>query len=84
MATVLPKLDPTEKHTHLEIHSLIDGGYVVREGRFDGCSDSRDDTRWMFRQERAAFANLEDAVAWMGAQMRKKSPDPAPQAKRGR
>jgi hypothetical protein len=61
-------------HTHLEIHSLIDGGYVVREGRFDGdCSNGRD-AMWNWRQERAAFASLKEAVAWVESEMVNKSP----------
>ena len=63
-------------HDHLEVHALTDGGYVVREGRFDMGMQSGDQDRaiWNWRQERAAFATLEDALKWMGRQMVKKSP----------
>jgi hypothetical protein len=67
--------EPT-KHTHLEIHTLIDGGYVVREGRFDGGErfENADQARWHWRQERAAFSTLGDALKWMGRQMLAKEP----------
>lgn len=61
-------------HDHLEIHALIDGGYVIREGRFD-TQGAGHESMWNWRQERAAFANLDDALKWMGAQMVKKSPE---------
>lgn len=61
-------------HEHLEIHALIDGGYVIREGRFDGGSDGRD-AMWTWRQERAAFASLDEALKWMGRRMVRKEPD---------
>lgn len=63
-----------QPHTHLEIHALVEGGYVVRESRFDRCSDGRDDRSWMPRWELAAFATLKEAVAWLEAQMVNKSP----------
>jgi hypothetical protein len=58
-------------HSHLEIHALIDGGYVVREGRFDGGErwENANEARWCWRQERAAFSSLSDAIKWMGRQM---------------
>lgn len=64
----------TRQHNHLEIHALIDGGYVVREGRFNWeCVDGRD-AMWTWKQERAAFATLDDALKWMAKEMVRKSP----------
>lgn len=73
MATI--SKETTEPHQHLEIHALIDGGYVIREGRFDGLTSDRcDEARWNWRQERAAFATLADAVKWLAKNMTDKSP----------
>lgn len=73
MATILKETD--KPHDHLEIHALVDGGYVIREGRFDGASSERsDEARWNWRQERAAFATLGDALKWLAKQMVDKSP----------
>ncbi len=75
MATTLTPTDPDKPHDHLEIHALVDGGYVIREGRFDGdASDMSDTARWNWRQERAAFATLTDAVKWLAKHMTDKSP----------
>lgn len=64
---------PSDKpHEHLEIHALVDGGYVIREGRFDGGSEGRD-SMWNWRQERAAFTTLDQAVKWLAAHMVKKA-----------
>lgn len=68
MAADEPKL-----HDHLEIHALIDGGYVIREGRFDSDGNGRD-AMWNWRQERAAFATLADALEWLGKRMVSKAP----------
>ena len=66
---------PEGKHDHLEIHALVDGGYVVREGRFDGAGrNGGEESRWVWRQERAAFATLADALKWIGANMVDKTP----------
>lgn len=66
--------EATDKtHEHLEIHALIDGGYVIREGRFEGGS-TMDGAMWHWRQERAAFNTLDDALKWMGRRMVRKSP----------
>lgn len=63
-------------HDHLEIHALIEGGYVVREGRFDRGEDAQS-SMWNWRQECAAFSTLDEALKWMGARMVRKSPSKA-------
>lgn len=70
--TLNDKVD--KPHTHLEIHALCDGGYVVREGQYDYREDGNDERRWCVRWERAAFSTLKEAVAWVEAQMTNKSP----------
>ncbi len=68
--------EETDKpHDHLEIHALVDGGYVVREGRFDYglMAENREGAQWHWRQERAAFTRLEDAVDWVQRHMVDKS-----------
>jgi len=71
-------MTPDSKHEHLEIHALVDGGYVIREGRFDGASNNGcEEPRWLWRQERAAFATLADALKWVGANMVDKTPTTA-------
>lgn len=60
-------------HDHLEIHALIHGGYVIREGRFNHGEDW-DQNRWNWRQERAAFTTLAEALKWMSKQMVDRSP----------
>lgn len=69
--------EPTkEKHDHLEIHALVDGGYVIREGRFHSMTRDRSgEAVWNWHQERAAFATLEDALTWLSQKMVRKSPD---------
>lgn len=75
MAISLTPSDENKPHDHLEIHALVDGGYVIREGRFDGSMSERsDEARWNWRHERAAFANLADAIKWLGKHMADKSP----------
>jgi hypothetical protein len=76
MATIVTPSSSDKPHDHLEIHALVDGGYVIREGRFDGqMSDRNNEAQWNWRQERAAFSTLEDAVKWMTAHMVDKSPE---------
>lgn len=71
--TYCPEQKP---HDHLEIHALVDGGYVIREGRFEGAMSERsNEAAWNWRQERAAFAKLDDALKWLGKQMVNKSPE---------
>lgn len=74
MATIIPTEKKPEQHDHLEIHALIDGGYVIRSGRFDGSGQGRD-AMWNWQQERAAFASLDEAVKWMARRMVRKSPE---------
>jgi hypothetical protein len=62
------------KHDHLEIHSLVHGGYVVRQGRFDRAGDHDDDRRWMPRWEQAAFSTLAEALEWVRQNMRGGTP----------
>lgn len=82
MAEILKVRDENKPHDHLEIHALVDGGYVIREGRFDGAMSERSrDADWNWRQERAAFANLADAVKWLASQMADKSPGLTTKAK---
>lgn len=76
VVSLTPNAEKPAPHQHLEIHALIDGGYVIREGRFDGMvSDRGDEARWNWKQERAAFATLDAALKWMGKRMVRKSPD---------
>jgi hypothetical protein len=71
--------DEKEMHTHLEIHALIDGGYVIREGRFDGVTgDDRRDAMWNWRQERAAFTTLAEATEFIALRMVNKPSSQAP------
>lgn len=74
MADILRQSTEPKTHDHLEIHALIDGGYVIREGRFDTDGAGRE-SMWNWRQERAAFASLDDALKWLGRRMVRKSPD---------
>jgi hypothetical protein len=68
--------EPGKPHDHLEIHALVDGGYVIREGHFDGAMlDQSNEARWYWRQERAAFSTLADALKWLATQMVSKSPE---------
>lgn len=60
-----------KKHEHLEIHALVDGGYVVREGRFNGY----DDDVGRICQERAGFSTLDQALKWLNLNMVEKSPE---------
>lgn len=55
-------------HDNLEIHALVEGGYVVREGRYDR-SENAHSRDWIAQWERAAFTTLDEALAWMKVQM---------------
>jgi hypothetical protein len=73
MATIMTPTAPVKPHTHLEIHALTDGGYVVREARFNQHEDGNDPRHWLPRWELAAFTTLREAVLWVEAKMVNKS-----------
>jgi len=60
---------PKQYH-HLEVQSLSEGGYVVREGMFHLGEYSRH----MLQQEVAAFSSLDEALKWIGKHMIRKVP----------
>lgn len=65
----------TEIHDHLELHSLVDGGYVVRRGHFDQHFDQHlGDNQGVARNECAAFTTLAEALRWIGTHIRDRVP----------
>jgi hypothetical protein len=62
-------VDAGKPHDHLEIHTLAEGGYVIRSGRFDGCTDGNYRQDWIPRWELVAFSTLAEATMWIAKNM---------------